>query len=166
MNETEISLQVAVAQFIYREAQLADNRDWEGWLGLYEEDIEYWVPAWASEDELTADPTNEISLMYITDRQQLQDRVWRFTSGLSPASVVLPRTSHIVGNVIAETIDDGLVRAKSTWLNSVSTSRGLSFYSGFYDHVLKVTGDGFKIQKKKIILNNDAVMTALDLYHL
>src|SRR5262245_23495775 len=82
---------------VHREARLVDERRFEEWLGLFEPDCEYWVPAWHGETP-TRDPRSEVSLIYYTDRVGLEERVWRFTSGLSAASRPLPRTCHLVTN--------------------------------------------------------------------
>ena len=33
-----------IAEFLYREADLLDERRYEDWLGLLAEDIRYWMP--------------------------------------------------------------------------------------------------------------------------
>ena len=44
----------AVRDLLYLEADLLDRREWERWADLYTEDCVYWVPSWATEDELAA----------------------------------------------------------------------------------------------------------------
>ena len=46
----------AVRDLLYLEADLLDRREWSGWADLYTQDCIYWVPSWATEDELTNDP--------------------------------------------------------------------------------------------------------------
>ena len=53
-----------IQAFIYREARLLDDRQWDEWLKCYHEDATYWMPAWDDNDELTEDPQAEISLIY------------------------------------------------------------------------------------------------------
>ncbi|MBL4622222.1 MAG: hypothetical protein JKY89_07470 [Immundisolibacteraceae bacterium] len=52
------------ADLIYSEGRLVDLREWDAWLDLFQEDAEYWVPAWNGEFEYTVDPDGEISLIY------------------------------------------------------------------------------------------------------
>jgi len=33
-----------VEQFLYREARMLDDRDFEGWLNCYSPDAEFWMP--------------------------------------------------------------------------------------------------------------------------
>jgi len=88
------------ADLLYREALYLDERRWDDWLALYDEAAEFWVPAWKSEDQPTDDPSSEVSLVYAARRSELEDRVWRVRSGQSIASTPLPRTAHIVTNVL------------------------------------------------------------------
>lgn len=39
-----LELQNAVEQFYYREAQLLDYQNYEAWLALLTQDIQYWMP--------------------------------------------------------------------------------------------------------------------------
>src|SRR5258706_13548018 len=86
--------------FLNREALYLDERRWEDWLALYHPDAEFWVPAWKNESEYTVDPENEISLMYVASRTQLEERVSRGKSGRSAASVVMPRHAHAITNIM------------------------------------------------------------------
>ena len=63
--------------FLYREARLLDDKQWEEWLQLYAPDAEFWMPAWDDDDRITEDPQSQISLMYYPDRDGLEDRVFR-----------------------------------------------------------------------------------------
>ena len=38
--------------FLYREARLLDDKQWEEWLQLYAPDVEYWMPAWDDDGTL------------------------------------------------------------------------------------------------------------------
>ena len=45
-----------VRQFLYREARVLDDKEWESWLALYAPDAEYWMPSWDDDDQLVTDP--------------------------------------------------------------------------------------------------------------
>jgi benzoate/toluate 1,2-dioxygenase beta subunit len=53
-----------VRQFLYYEARLLDDRQWDEWLSCYSPQVVYWMPAWGDDDQLTRDPQKEISLIY------------------------------------------------------------------------------------------------------
>jgi hypothetical protein len=67
-------------ELLYREAALLDEGDWDSWLDLYTEDAVFWMPAWRDEENPTADPDRELSLIYYQGRSGLEDRVHRARS--------------------------------------------------------------------------------------
>ena len=75
-----------VQQFLYREARALDDRDWDTWLACYAPDVEFWMPAWDDDGELTRDPQREVSLIYYPNKEGLQDRVFRIRTDRSSAT--------------------------------------------------------------------------------
>ena len=89
-----------VEQFLYAEARMLDDRDFEGWLECYAPDAEFWMPAWDDDDTLFTDPQREISLIWYGNRGGLEDRVFRIRTDRSSAtSLPEPRTGHNITNV-------------------------------------------------------------------
>lgn len=158
-------LWVRVQRFLCRESDAVDMRRWTEWLSLFADDVEYWVPAWDSEFELTSNPKSEVSLIYITSKTEIEDRLWRFTSGQSAASVPLPRTVHYVTNVDLIEATDEVVKVRGKWLTHAYRFNELSIFGGYCEYVLQVDGGSFLIKKKKSILVNDRPAMAVDLYH-
>jgi 3-phenylpropionate/cinnamic acid dioxygenase small subunit len=159
--------QTAVAaELLYREALYLDRRQWDAWLALYHGDAEFWVPAWKSEDEPTADPAAEISLIYTSNRSELEDRVWRVRSGRSIASVPLPRTAHIVTNVLALEGRDGALEVTSNWTIEVFNPkrRTENLFFTRCEHLLVKGGQAWLIRRRKAILLNDTLPTMMDFY--
>ena len=160
------ALQLEVERFIFEEAALVDQGRWQAWLDMYTEDMVYWAPSWVNEQEMTTDPEGEVSIIYMNSRKELEHRIWRFTSGESPASYPLPRTNHIISNVrILQDRKDRIVTA-SNWLTQCYRNKEQFLYGGNYEHTL-IRGDaGFKISRKKVTLLNDVVLGYVDVYHL
>ncbi|MBF6568496.1 MAG: nuclear transport factor 2 family protein [Candidatus Binataceae bacterium] len=156
----------AVAALIYKEAAALDRRKWGEWLSCFAEDAEYWVPAWDNDSALTEDPTTEVSLIYIANRAGLEERVFRITRTVSPASIPLPRTTHLIGNIQVSERAEG-VCAVAVWMNQVyrPNTHEQIIYSGFYDYEF-LNGPELLIRKKKITLSNDYAETVIDIYHL
>jgi 3-phenylpropionate/cinnamic acid dioxygenase small subunit len=162
MNEaTDIA-----ADILYREALALDERRWDDWLALFHEEIEFWVPAWKSEDDPTDDPATEISLIYTSRRSELEDRVWRVRSGRSIASVPLPRTAHVVTNVLAEPDGSAAIEARSIWTTQVFNVKRREEHLFFTRcrHRLVRVGADWRIRRRKAILLNDTLPTMLDFY--
>ncbi len=158
------------------EGMLLDEQDWDAWLALYEEDAEFWMPAWKSETEPTTDPQRELSMIYYAGRSGLEERVQRVRSGKSVASTPLRRTSHMVGNVMLA--DEGGARGETRAADADSARVKSSFTVHVYDtrtktqhvffgrsvHTLVRRDDALRIRAKKVILANDCIPTMLDIY--
>jgi 3-phenylpropionate/cinnamic acid dioxygenase small subunit len=152
------------SDLLYREAAFIDQQRWAEWLDLFVEDAEYWIPCWDDDGALTGDPTAEVSLIYYKTRQGLEDRVWRITSGLSPALAGMPRTCHQITNVRLGNSDGESLEVASNWItHSFHHGETTAFY-GFYDHRLRRVGDRWRISRKKITILNDVIPTLLDIF--
>jgi benzoate/toluate 1,2-dioxygenase beta subunit len=154
------------AAYLYREALMLDRGDFDAWLDLYTEDCLFWMPAWRDDGTQTDDPDRELSLIYYRGRRNLQDRVQRIRSTVSVASKVMPRVSHMVGNVLIEIVDPSRVRVDSSFIVNVQDirSRRSHAYFGRYEHELRLEGGAWKISQKIIRLMNDVVPTLVDIY--
>ncbi|MBT6861508.1 MAG: SnoaL-like domain-containing protein, partial [Rhodospirillaceae bacterium] len=73
----DVALSAEVAQFLYGEVLLLDERRWDEWLALYAEDAVFWVPSYTMQGEPVTDPELSINLIYITSRAGLEDRIYR-----------------------------------------------------------------------------------------
>jgi len=157
---TALDLAGATALLV-REAALLDERRWAEWLALYTEDAVFWVPAWKSEEEPTADPLTEISLIYYDKRERLAERVWRLESGLSIASSPLHRTAHVVSGVRLEG-----ETVRSTWTVHRYDPRRKSqhVFFGRAEHRLTRLDGDWRIGAKTVWLLNDLIPTVLDFY--
>jgi len=158
--------QTQAAALLYREALLLDQGDFEGWIELYTADCLFWMPAWRDDGTQTDDPDRELSLIFYRGRRNLEDRVQRIRSGFSVASVVMPRIAHMIGNVLAEAVDDSRVRVDSSFIVHVQDVRvnRAHAYFGRYEHELRLENGDWKISQKIIRLMNDVVPTMLDIY--
>jgi benzoate/toluate 1,2-dioxygenase subunit beta len=153
---------------LYREALALDRREWDAWLAMYAEDVEYWMPAWRDETEPTADPDSELSLIWYRGRHHLEERVWRARSGTSVASSPLPRVVHLVTNVLVERSDEAEADVAASFavhLHDVRGSRTHVFF-GRYEYLLRAGGEGWLIARKKILLLNDTIPTVVDFYSI
>jgi benzoate/toluate 1,2-dioxygenase beta subunit len=155
-----------IAAFLYREARLLDDRQWDEWLQLYAEDVSYWMPAWDDDDQLTEDPQSEISLIYYPSRGGLEDRVFRIKTERSGASTPEPRTSHNVSNieVLAERGNEVDVRYNFHTLCHRYKVTDQFFGTSFV--TLRKAGEGLLISHKKIVLKNDYIRQVIDVYHI
>jgi 3-phenylpropionate/cinnamic acid dioxygenase small subunit len=156
------------AELLTREALLLDRGAYQEWLDLYTPDCVFWMPAWRDDGTQTQDPDRELSLIYYRGRRNLEDRVKRIQSGLSVASSVMPRVSHMIGNVLLEASDGQRARIASVFtvhVHDVRTSRAHVFF-GRYEHELVFVEGRWMIAGKVIRLMNDVIPTLLDIYSI
>lgn len=80
--------------FLFREAELLDARDYETWLDLFAADGRYWVPLDPAQPEGVAHAS-----IFDEDLALLRMRVGHMGHPLAHGHETPPRTSRIVGNV-------------------------------------------------------------------
>ena len=162
------TLKDQVEELLLEEADTLDQRRWEDWLALYEEDATFYAPAWDDDDDLTNDPHNEISLIFCGSRERMADRVWRINSGLSSSLLRMPRTCHLVTNIrIAEQSADTLkVTANFRTETFKHEEKRSDAFFGRYLYDLKQYPDRLTIQHKKVIVYNDIIPRQMDIFNI
>ncbi|HJQ15823.1 MAG TPA: aromatic-ring-hydroxylating dioxygenase subunit beta [Allosphingosinicella sp.] len=165
---TDTSFREEVLDLVSREARYLDRRLWDEWLDLYVDDAVFWVPAWKDEENLTADPDREVSMMYYDGRIRLSERIWRARSGQSLASTPLHRTMHSISNIALEQSDVATASLSSNWSTHIFDPKDKSQHVlfGFYEHGLVHTETGWKIARKKIVILNDYLPITIDFYDI
>lgn len=155
-----------ICAFLYREARLLDDRQWDEWLTCYAPDVTYWMPAWDDDDQLTEDPQSQISLIYYPNRDGLEDRVFRIKTERSGASMPEPRTSHTVSNVerLEDRGDEVDLRYNFHTLNH--RYKVTDHFFGTMFVTLRQGSDGLLIARKTIVLKNDYIRQVIDIYHV
>lgn len=155
-----------ICAFLYREARLLDDREFDTWLECYADDVEYWMPAWTDDDALTTDPQTEISLIYYANRKGLEDRVYRLNTERSSASTPEARTSHFIANVEVLETRAGAIDLRYNWHTLSHRYQQTQQFFGTTFLTLDISGEVPKILKKKIILKDDYIHQVIDIYHV
>ncbi|APE30513.1 benzoate 1,2-dioxygenase small subunit [Halomonas aestuarii] len=156
----------AIQAFLYREARLLDDRQWDEWLECYRQDAEFWMPAWDDDDQLTRDPQSEISLIYYPNRDGLEDRVYRIKTERSGASTPEPRTTHQVTNLEVLKEEGDTVELRFNWHTLSHRYKKTDSYFGSAFYTLDVSGETPLITRKVVQLNNDYIHQVIDVYHV
>ena len=151
-----------------REAMLLDRRDWDGWLALYAEDCVFWVPAWREDDTPVEDPDREVSHIYHDSREGLEERVLRLRTQRSVTTMPLWRTAHLVTGIVAHNEGTGRIVADAAFSVSLFHPRTGVQHSlfGRSEVRLRQAGSAWCIARKKILVMNDLIPTAVDFYCL
>jgi benzoate/toluate 1,2-dioxygenase subunit beta len=156
-----------IQAFIYREARLLDDRQWDEWLKCYSENVVYWMPAWDDEDQLTENPQTEISLIYYPNRDGLEDRVYRIKTERSGASSMPePRTTHQTCNLEILSREGNEVKLRFNWQTNSHRYHKTERFFGTSFYTLDIGGEQPLITEKKVVLNNDYINQVIDIYHL
>jgi 3-phenylpropionate/cinnamic acid dioxygenase small subunit len=154
-------------ELLFREAWCLDGQRWDEWLALYEPQARFWVPTWRSEHEPVQDPRTESSLIYAGTRQRLEERVRRVRLGKTPTAQPLPRTLHMVSNVLVQGGNDAEGHQVSAgWMvrrYDAVTQRDDVFY-GRYEYLLRRHEGALRIASKVVYLLNDRVTTYIDFF--
>jgi benzoate/toluate 1,2-dioxygenase beta subunit len=155
-----------ISAFLYKEARLLDDRQWDEWLECYAANAVFWMPAWDDDDRLTEDPQRELSLVYYPNRDGLEDRVFRIKTERSSASMPEPRTTHNVGNLEVLNEEQGFVEVRFKWHTLSHRYKTTDSYFGTSFYRLDVRGEQPLIARKKVVLKNDYIHQVIDIYHI
>ena len=156
----------AVCAFLYREARLLDDRNWDEWLRCYSQKAEYWMPAWDDDDQLIEDTQSQISLIYYPNREGLEDRIFRIKTERSGASTPEPRTSHLISNVEILSASGKDIDLRFNWHTLSHRYRTTDSFFGTSFYTLDMSGEEPVIIKKKVVLKNDYIHQVIDIYHI
>ncbi|HDJ1441066.1 TPA: benzoate 1,2-dioxygenase small subunit [Serratia rubidaea] len=161
-----MSQQQRIEQFLYREARLLDDRQWDEWLACYSPQVEYWMPSWGEDDRLTRDPQREVSLIYYPNREGLEDRVYRIKTERSAASTPEPRTTHQISNVELLSASADEVEVRYNWSTHSHRYQKTDLFFGSCRCRIALDGEQPQIVSKTIRLNNDYISHVIDIYHV
>jgi 3-phenylpropionate/cinnamic acid dioxygenase small subunit len=158
-----------VAEFLYREAELLDERRYEEWLSVLADDIRYWMPMRRNvkfgegEREFTRE-TTDIS-WFDEGKETLTRRVKQILTGIHWAEEPVSRISHLVSNVQVieaspSVADAQEVMVKCRFLiyrNRVETETDILV--GKREDLLRRVDDGWQIARRKIILDQSVLLS-------
>jgi benzoate/toluate 1,2-dioxygenase subunit beta len=141
--------QHAVEQFLYRQAELLDGKQWQAWIDLFTPDGMYWMPPEPSQttwDGMPAIFAEDKNLMIVRMKRLLHPDAW--------SQRPLWETNHVVSNVIIEkeTADAVVVRSRFHMLELRRDD--VRHFAGRYQHTLKKTGNGFAIKLQRVDMAN------------
>jgi len=165
-----------IEQFFYREARLLDERRFAEWLELLADDIHYWMPVrtnryssdsksikrmagYMGKEDDTAGP-GELAFFDETKATLIQ-RIKRLETGMAWAEDPPSRTRHMISNIeLADTATKDLRNVFSNFV--VYKNRGETeqdFYIGKREDTLRKEGECWKISRRKIILDQNVLIS-------
>lgn len=158
-----------IAEFLYREAELLDERRYQDWLALLADDVRYWMPMRRNvkygedEREFTRN-TTDIN-WFDEGRETLARRVKQIETGIHWAEEPVSRISHLVSNIqvleaTPSAADAREVLVKCRFLiyrNRVETETDILV--GKREDLLRRAGDEWQIARRKIILDQNVLLS-------
>ncbi len=140
-----------IEAFLIHEADLLDERRFDEWRDLFDEDGYYWVPLSPGQEN----PDDEVSLFY-DDRKTMETRFARLAHPRIHAQSPPTRTCRIVGNFRIENGDTEpgccIVVSKLILVDYRQGDQRL--FAAKVRHKLRRAGAGFRIAWKKVELIN------------
>lgn len=144
-----------IEQFVFQEARLLDEGEFEAWLELYAPQGIYWMPSKPGQ----TDPLNVASIMY-EDHPILAIRVQRLLEARALVLSPMPRTVHIVSNIEVRSGDAGSTEFEvgSAFLCTEIQGDRHRVYTGRQIHHIVRDGESFRIRRKRVaLMNSDGV---------
>jgi 3-phenylpropionate/cinnamic acid dioxygenase small subunit len=144
--------------FLYRQAEFIDARDFASWIDLFTPDAMYWIPARPGD----TDPRTQLSFLY-DDVPSMAARCERLMDGGTGGQQPRTRCHHVVSNVrVADADADGVFVVRSRFHVTQFRRDAMKSYVGSYTHHLVATDEGFKIRSQRVdLLDCDGIHDAI-----
>ncbi len=162
-------LKAEIEDFLYREAELLDERRYEDWLALIAADIRYWMPmrrnVKVGEHEREFTRADHDINWFDEGRETLERRVKQILTGIHWAEEPVSRITHIVSNVqlveatpsVAEPAEVATKCRFLIYRNRVETETDILV--GKREDRLRRVANGWQIARRKIILDQNVLMS-------
>jgi benzoate/toluate 1,2-dioxygenase beta subunit len=145
-----MKLQHEVEQFLYRQAELLDTRQWQSWIGLFAADGIYWMPPDASYKTWDGQPA-----IFAEDKNLMHVRMGRVLHPDAWSQRPLWGTNHVVSNVtIRKESKKGDIEVTSRFHMLEMRRDDIRHFAGLYTHQLKKIKGGFAIKLQRVDMTN------------
>jgi len=166
---TRLLLKQEIEEFLYYEADLLDERQYEDWLALVADDVRYWMPMRRNVkvDDIEREFTREgLDISWFDEgKETLTRRVRQIQTGVHWAEEPVSRISHMVSNV-------RLLEASPSWADPVEVTVRCRFLIyrnrvetetdilvGKREDLLRRVDGQWQIARRKIVLDQSVLLT-------
>ena len=164
LTDQEVRLRLEIEDFLYNEADLLDDHNYEDWVDLFTEDARYFMPMRrnVSSEDMDTENTQEKHEMSWFDegKATLVKRVKQIRTGVHWAEEPFSRITHLVSNVrILESSGDE-VKVKCRFI--VYRNRMVdeeSLFVGKRIDTLRRAGRSWKIARREIIMDQSTMLS-------
>jgi len=147
-----------IEQFLFREARLADEGDYDAWESLWTEDGVYWIPA--NGDDI--DPNTQMSIVF-DNRSRIALRVRQLKHDKRHSQNPRSRLRRLLANIeVMATDDGGDVVVGANFIVYESRERGTTIWGGRNEYRLRQVDGQWRMARKKVMLvDNDRPLATL-----
>jgi 3-phenylpropionate/cinnamic acid dioxygenase small subunit len=152
----------AVEQFLYQEARLADEGDYDAWEALWTDDALYWVPI----DGEGGDPGRQMSVIY-DNRSRISTRLNQLRTGKRYAQAPASKLRRLLSNIEFlggrnNPVGGVDLEVGANFLAVESRARGTRLWGGRITYLLRRDESGLYLAYKKVVLvDNDQPLPTL-----
>jgi len=162
-------LQYEVEQFLYREAQLLDDRRFADWVDLFSDDCFYRMPIRESTPDnpsgLPAEDDDTIVRHIDDDKVGLRRRLVKLENPAAHSEVPPSRTRRQVSNVRVARLANGEVDVRSNFSLFQSRRETAEFlFVGERHDRLRRVGDDWRITRRTIIIDHSILPRSLSVF--
>jgi 3-phenylpropionate/cinnamic acid dioxygenase small subunit len=162
-------LKQEIEEFLYREADLLDERRYEDWLALIADDVRYWMPmrrnVKVGEAEREFTRAGQDINWFDEGKETLTRRVKQILTGMHWAEEPVSRISHMVSNVRLLEVNPSAAEPREVtvrcrfliYRNRVETETDILV--GKREDLLRWVDSQWQIARRKIVLDQNVLLT-------
>ncbi len=156
-------LRLEIEDFLWNEADLLDEHQYDDWLDLFTEDASYWMPIRSNvaSQEMKRELTDEGPDLswYSDDKPTLRKRVNQIKTGYHWAEEPLSRVTHMVSNirVLSWNGSEAKVKCRFLFYRNRHADEESTFIGKRID-TLRRTNDGWKIARREVYLDESVLL--------
>ena len=143
-------LQREVEQFLYAQAELLDDKQWQAWIDLFDDTGIYWMPASPEQTEWEGSPS-----IFAEDKLMMEIRKGRVSHPNAWSQAPMWATNHLVSHVTVEAESPTTIEVRSRFAMMELRRDSVRHFGGRYRHTLVRGDDGaLRIRLQRVDLFN------------
>lgn len=139
-----------VEQFLYRQAELLDDKHWQIWMDLFDNKGVYWMPVTPDQTEWEGSPS-----IFAEDKLMMEIRKGRVSHPNAWSQAPMWETNHLVSHIALESVSGGEIKVRSRFHMMELRRDSVRHFGGRYQHTLVRGIDGaLRIRLQRVDLFN------------
>jgi 3-phenylpropionate/cinnamic acid dioxygenase small subunit len=140
-----------IAEFLYREAHLLDERRFVEWLDIFTDDVEYLMPL---REYLQGDVPPAGHPIIKDDKTMLKGRVMKDATGVSHVETPASMTCRLISNVFFDELPTGELLVFSNFVvRQARKLRDEAWWVGRRKDLFRKVGGSWKIARREVVLD-------------